>query len=99
MLPLVLAMALQVTASRSVLVADLDRLNAAYWQVQSAGECRAIRARIDADRDRLVFENEDWRQQDRNTFKLLTAPAWQRPAGTFRIPAALLRLVPFWRRK
>ena len=35
MLPLVLAMALQVTASRSVLVADLDRLNAAYWQAQT----------------------------------------------------------------
>ena len=97
MLPLILAVSLQVAASRAVLVADLDRLNAAYWRCSS--DCSAIRARIDRTGEQLVTGDLKYTRRDWETFRLLTAPAWQAPAQTFRIPAGVLKLIPIWRRK
>jgi len=97
MLPLILACCLQVSASRAVLVANLSDLNAAYWRCTS--DCSSIRARIDRTGEQLVTGELEYTRRDRDTFRLLTAPAWQQPAQSFRIPAGVLKLVPFWRRK
>ena len=93
----ILGLALQVSASRAVLVANLDRLNAAYWRCDR--DCSTIRARIDRTGEQLVTGDLEYTRRDRDTFRLLTAPAWQAPAQSFRIPAGVLKLVPFWRRK
>ena len=97
MLPLILAVSLQVAASRAVLVADLDRLNAAYWRCDR--DCSAIRARIDRTGEQLITGDLEYTRRDRNTFRLLTAPAWQQPAQSFRIPAGVLKLIPMWRKR
>ena len=97
MLPVLLACCLQVSASRAVLVADLDRLNAAYWRCGS--DCSAIRARIDCTGEQLVTGDLEYTRRDRDTFRLLTAPAWQQPAQSFRIPAGVLKLIPMWRKR
>ena len=97
MLPLILACCLQVAASRAVLVANLSDLNAAYWRCDR--DCSAIRARIDRTGEQLVTGDLDYTRRDRQTFRLLTAPAWQAPAQTFRIPAGMLKLIPMWRKR
>jgi hypothetical protein len=93
----ILGLALQVSASRAVLVADLDRLNQAYWRCDR--DCSAIRARIDRKGEQLVTGDLGYTRRDRETFRLLTTPAWQQPAQSFRIPAGVLKLIPMWRRK
>jgi hypothetical protein len=97
MLPLILAVSLQVTATRAVLVADLSDLDAAYWRCGT--DCSAIQQRIANTRDELATEGLEYRRRDRDEFRMLTQPAWQQPIGAFRIPAGVLRLVPMWRKK
>ena len=97
MLPLILAVSLQVSASRAALVANLSDLNAAYWRCDR--DCSAIRARIDRTGEQLITGDLEYTRRDRETFRLLTAPAWQAPAQSFRIPAGVLKLVPFWRKR
>ena len=98
MLPsLVLLCCLQVGATRAVLVADLSTLNRQYWACSS--DCTSIRTRIDWTGDQLVTGDQDYLHRDRLEFERLTRPAWQQPQGQFRLPTALLKLIPSWRRK
>ena len=97
MLHLILAVSLQVSASRAVLVQDLDRLNHAYWRCGS--DCSAIRAQMSNTGDRLVYEGLGYLHNDRREFERLTQAQWRQPEGAFRIPTGVLRLIPMWRHK